>query len=358
MAFMKSSDTQYTVSVLIACYNVDKFIDRGIESVINQTYQYLDIVLVDDGSTDRTYQKCREWSEKDSRIRVVRHKQNLGLGAARNTGIANAMGQYIYFMDVDDVMHSNLIEVCINEMNKNNPDMIVFGFNAILASNPCKIDEVRYKPQTIDCKAKLTETYVDSFLLARHGCGFAWNKFYSTRFINENKLSFGTLKIQQDEPFTMLALKGAKKISVIDDILYDYYIYSSGNNGSRYISDRFDIYLHNHRLFVNFLDNLGISDPRAVVFLNKRLYAGILKYLTYDLKHCDCNLSNKDKKTLFKKVVTNTNAKVAITQIYSTETGRNRYQASLLQKGHYNAFYTYCFIENLLRKIYKSIKTK
>ena len=84
------------VSVVLPIYNVEKYLDRCIESVINQTYKNLEILLVDDGSPDSCPQKCEEWAKKDERIKVI-HKTNAGLGYARNTGIENASGEYICF---------------------------------------------------------------------------------------------------------------------------------------------------------------------------------------------------------------------------------------------------------------------
>lgn len=85
------------VSIVLPIYNVEKYLDRCIESVINQTYRNLEILLVDDGSPDDCPQKCEEWAKKDGRIKVI-HKANAGLGYARNTGIENASGEYICFL--------------------------------------------------------------------------------------------------------------------------------------------------------------------------------------------------------------------------------------------------------------------
>ena len=91
-------DNQILVSVVLPIYNVEKYMDRCINSIINQTYKNLEIILVDDGSPDNCPQKCDDWGIKDSRIKVV-HKKNAGLGMARNTGIENATGDYICFID-------------------------------------------------------------------------------------------------------------------------------------------------------------------------------------------------------------------------------------------------------------------
>ena len=114
------------VSVVIPVYNVEKYLDRCIDSVVNQTYRNIEIILVDDGSPDGCPKKCDEWSEKDSRIKVI-HKENQGLGMARNTGIDNATGEYIFFFDSDDFVETTLVEKCLFAIKTTASDAAVFG---------------------------------------------------------------------------------------------------------------------------------------------------------------------------------------------------------------------------------------
>lgn len=108
---------ELTISIVIPVYNVERYLDRCIQSVVNQTYKKIEILLIDDGSTDRSGKKCDEWEKKDDRIKVI-HKENGGLGSARNVGIKIATGDYIGFVDSDDWisgnMYANLLDLCIN----------------------------------------------------------------------------------------------------------------------------------------------------------------------------------------------------------------------------------------------------
>ena len=97
------------MSIVVPIYNVEKYLDRCIKSIVSQTYGNLEILLVDDGSPDDCPRVCDEWAEKDSRIKVV-HKLNAGLGYARNTGIENATGKYICFFDSDDYIEPDTID--------------------------------------------------------------------------------------------------------------------------------------------------------------------------------------------------------------------------------------------------------
>lgn len=105
------------ISVIVPVYNVEKYMDRCIESIINQTYKNLEIILVNDGSTDLSGKKCDEWAQKDDRIKVI-HKENGGVSSARNAGIDIATGDYIGFVDSDDLLERNMYEILIKDIKK------------------------------------------------------------------------------------------------------------------------------------------------------------------------------------------------------------------------------------------------
>ena len=115
------------VSIVVPVYNVDKYLDKCVNSIINQKYKNLEIILVDDGSTDESGKKCDLWAEKDNRIRVI-HKENGGLSDARNVGIDNSKGYYISFIDSDDFIENDMIEVLLKEIKENNCDISICGY--------------------------------------------------------------------------------------------------------------------------------------------------------------------------------------------------------------------------------------
>ena len=110
------------ISVIVPVYNVEKFLPFCIESIINQTYKDLEIILIDDGSTDTSLAICNEYSKKDKRIKVI-HQENHGLSHARNTGIENASCDYLSFIDADDIISPYFYEYLMNLMQKNNVDI-------------------------------------------------------------------------------------------------------------------------------------------------------------------------------------------------------------------------------------------
>ena len=112
------------VSIVVPIYNTEKYLDECIESIVNQTYKNLEIILIDDGSKDKSPQMCDEWAKKDNRIKII-HKSNEGAGASRNRGIAVATGKFIYFVDSDDYIAPTLVEKCLNAISKSPSAMVM-----------------------------------------------------------------------------------------------------------------------------------------------------------------------------------------------------------------------------------------
>ena len=118
------------VSVVLPIYNVEPYLRRSVDSVINQTYSNLEILLIDDGSRDNCPKMCDELAAADNRIRVI-HKENAGLGMARNTGIENATGTYICFLDSDDYIAPDTVEKCVALFNCTDADTVQYGYHNV-----------------------------------------------------------------------------------------------------------------------------------------------------------------------------------------------------------------------------------
>ena len=115
------------VTVIVPINNVEKYLNQCLYSIINQTYRQLEIILVDDGSIDNSYNIANQYLAKDSRIKLY-HQSNQGLSAARNFGLSKANGDYILFVDSDDFIELNLIECSVNDLEKQDVDMVIFSY--------------------------------------------------------------------------------------------------------------------------------------------------------------------------------------------------------------------------------------
>ena len=118
------------ISVIVPVYKVEQYLDRCLNSLVGQTYGALEIILVDDGSPDSCPQMCEAWAERDPRIRVI-HKQNEGLGLARNSGLAAATGDYVSFVDSDDYMDKNAYAAVMSRLMEEDPDVCYFSLSIL-----------------------------------------------------------------------------------------------------------------------------------------------------------------------------------------------------------------------------------
>lgn len=146
------------ISVIMPIYNTEKYLHRSINSVINQSYKNIEIILVDDGSTDSSPQICDEFAEKDNRIKVI-HKKNEGAAKARNTAISMATGEYLAFVDSDDFIDKAMIERLVNNAKKHNADIAICGFKTTSGneSEAVYIDE----EYVFDSQRALEHLYID-----------------------------------------------------------------------------------------------------------------------------------------------------------------------------------------------------
>ncbi|SDQ11055.1 glycosyltransferase family 2 protein [Streptococcus equinus] len=169
------------VSILVAIYNVEKYIGKCIESIINQDYSNIEIILVDDNSQDNSGKICDEFSNKDSRIRVIHHKQNTKLPGVRNTGLNNATGDYIVFVDGDDWLAEDYVSYMLKVIEQSGSDV---AFNLI---NFTTRDMQQGDNKEIEVWS--AEKALEEFLYPHLTIG-AWNKMFKREVIEENKLRF------------------------------------------------------------------------------------------------------------------------------------------------------------------------
>lgn len=227
------------ISVVVPVYNVEKYLHQSIESIINQTYKNLQIILVDDGSTDNSGKICDEYAEKDSRITVI-HQDNKGAGAAKNTGLDLVEGEYLSLIDSDDYIEPEFYEKMLSAMKKNNSDVVQCLFANVFVNNRY-IRNYNF-PSKSDRKLR-TKKYLFEMLYDWKYAIFA-NKLFKSSLLKDIRFPVGR-KID-DEFFTYKLICNAKKVVNINDCLYNYRMRKTSvmNDNSEYklILDRIDCF--------------------------------------------------------------------------------------------------------------------
>lgn len=203
------------ISVVIPVYNVGLYLERCLNSVVYQTYTNLEIVLIDDGSTDESGLICDEWAQKDNRIRVI-HKKNGGLSDARNYGIKEAHGDYLMFVDSDDAIALSMIQILYDVANRSRADIVFcdYGIEEQIIYRKCNgnIEIVE-----LDKMEALQGLYNEKHIKMVIACG----KLYKRHLFNNNAFEVG--RIHEDEWIMHKLLDESRKIIYVDIPLYFYF---------------------------------------------------------------------------------------------------------------------------------------
>ena len=220
------------ISVIVPIYNVEKYLARCVDSIVNQTYKNLEIILVDDGSPDRCPQMCDDYAEKDSRIKVV-HKNNGGLSDARNAGMAVATGEYISFIDSDDYVSDDFFECLLDVMNKENSDIAECSVVKFYEDN--RFDEFS---DDLSVKTYDTQDAMSALIAENPFHQHVWNKLYKTELVKDIPYAVG--KLNEDEFWTYQVFGRANKVSKLNKTMYYYFQRNSSIMGVGYNIRRLD----------------------------------------------------------------------------------------------------------------------
>lgn len=204
------------VSVIVPIYNVEEYIDKCVESLVNQTYSILEIILIDDGSSDYSPQKCDEWALKDERI-VVIHKNNMGVSYARNTGLDMVNGEYITFVDPDDFLAHNSIEIMLSRIQRDKTDLIVGQFEKVYCDGSQEASEYSWMYDTVIGREEAL-ALVGSKKEPLH-CA-VWAKLYRREVFSQ--LRFPSLKMGEDTYLWPHIIENCNKISITSTVVYYY----------------------------------------------------------------------------------------------------------------------------------------
>ena len=209
------------ISVIVPMYNTEDYIERCIRSIMKQAYKNIEILIVDDGSTDRSLEICQELQREDSRIRIIQ-QENSGVSKARNVGIENSEGEYIGFVDRDDYLANDMYEKLLDCMNKSNSDLASAGaFNVGRNGVPEDSQYINMVEEYVDDKSIL-KAYVDGFLTIA-----VWDKLFTRKVIGD--VRFDSTVFCEDAKFVLDVCSNSKKVICTSERLY-YHLRRCGNS--------------------------------------------------------------------------------------------------------------------------------
>lgn len=233
------------VSIIIPVYNAEKYLEECLTSVVTQSGTDLEVILVNDGSTDNSLTICREFAAADRRIRVA-DQENSGVSAARNLGISMARGEYLLFVDADDFLRPEAVrKICAQLEGQKKPDLLVWGFHTAGEGRIVNdIGLLERNPEGFS-NGELLEHLV-SIAPQERFRGFVWRCAFRKQIIEENRLRFSrTIKMSEDYFFLLQFLMHARSVAVLPEKLYVYRL----NNSS--VTSKYAPNCHNDMAEVN-----------------------------------------------------------------------------------------------------------
>lgn len=333
------------VSIVIPIYNGEKYIETCMESMLGQSYENIEIIMVNDGSKDSSSEICDKYAAGDARVKVI-HQENKGLSGARNAGIAKATGEYVIFFDVDDTVDKDVIKDNIKLATDNNADVVMFCFWYY------NVDTGELKPNPMDrvFVGDAREYFYDYLIPTMDTEVFnaPWNKMIKKSVLEDNNLHFDSrYPIYEDIIFASELFNVVNKIVVNNKMYYKYFVRSSGSLITRFYETFFDSVTQFHTNAMRYCAKYENNESQVRRF-NKL-------YVTLTIMHlkqisCKADLHNDRKYELIKRICDNTQF---IEALNNTElpTSKKKIMRILIMKKRYGAI---CKLYNILNRIQKN----
>lgn len=257
------------VSIIIPVYNVEKYLPECLESVINQTYSNLEIILVDDGSPDKCGEICDKYASFDPRIKVI-HKENGGVSSARNVGIEASTGEWIYFVDSDDTIEKDLISEALNTALTDGTDMCFFDYDRVYEEKSVKQQSIESN-ETIFNNVNDIKTFITYLSKPGSVCFFIINSQAL-----KNKIRFDeSICMAEDELFEFQIYGEISSFSYIHKVFYHYRIRSSSACGTTLSQKKYpEMMYHVYKKMKNIIEDGNYPD-NAIIVSNTKLISRI-----------------------------------------------------------------------------------
>ena len=255
------------ISVVVPVYNVEEFLDDCVQSIVNQTYKNLEIILVDDGSTDHCPEICDKWLERDSRIKVI-HKENGGLSSARNTGIEQSTGDYLGFVDSDDYICPQMYEHLLTVLEKSALKIVSCTYKVVLNSYETELLEAVSIAEELNFKEALDSVFYGELDVA------VWSKLYAREIFDSIRFPVG--ETNEDACVIIPTLNLSGGIVCIREKLYCYRDRANSITHSYWKTDAGIVYKHLQEMKEQ-LENIGFDNLSSFcVHLGRSAYSTAL----------------------------------------------------------------------------------
>lgn len=293
-------------SVVMPIYGVEPYLRKAIQSVLDQTFQDFEIILVNDCSPDNSAAICEEFCERYDNIHAFYHESNRGLSAARNTGFSQVHGKYVWFMDSDDYVEADLFEKVYESLKKSPAEVVVFGcVEDYYDKNGQQTKSVVMSPREAYCR---TPQEVRSHILELETgtfYGYAWNKFYSTEHIRRHQLSYENVVLIEDIKFNVAFFDDVTAMNVLAITPYHYAKRGTTSLTAKFVPEYYAVHRERVRLLYEQQTRWETinSDAKSV------LATIFVRYIFSALsRNCDprAHMNHTDRKAFLRQVFEDT----------------------------------------------------
>lgn len=336
------------VSIIIPCYGVEEYLDRCVESIVNQTLKDIEIILVDDGSPDKVPQMCDIWAKKDLRIKVI-HKQNEGLGLARNSGLELASGEYVAFVDSDDYVDTSMYEKLYSAATKTCSDVVFCGYYSEISQSKwiSYIDQRTCGLITGDEVKKYLLDMVAGNPMERkerlHSMS-VWHSIYKKGLIDKHSLKFESERVvlSEDIPFQTDILLNSNRLYYLQEALY-FHCLNKESLSSTFKSDKYKKISVLCQVLTDKLKGIDSASYRI-----DRLYIGYTRSQIQTLYKSNVH----HKKNVLRKLLSEDKQLKSISKRYPTDSLPlyNRIFFNLSIGNHVLLLHYYCKLVVLIKK--------
>lgn len=278
------------ISIIVPVYNSEKFLEKCILSVLNQTFKEFELILINDGSTDRSKEICDYYRNKDNRVKVV-HKFNTGVSETRNIGLDISTGEYVCFIDSDDYIDSRMLEELYNYTENGYIDIIVSGMYFERYDNGSWENKIEYyEAYNIQQIKYLIKNLFESYLLYN-----PVGKLYKKEIIDIHNIRFDkNMSFGEDPVFNCEFMKYISNIKNIDKCYYNYVKHGDTSLSIRYDKSKYESNKKMHNELTNLMEYYQIQNEEITLILKQR-YKKELCDMLFTIGRADENIKNKEK---------------------------------------------------------------
>lgn len=294
-------------SIIMPVFNTEKYLSKAINSILNQTFNDFELILIDDCSNDKSYDICKDYADNDARIKLLKNNINLGVAKSRNKALSIISGEYLTFVDSDDYVELNLLEVAYSKLKNNRIDLLKYSCkeeyikkeNNIAYSKLCQLENC-----FIEDKIKIQNQILEMEKVPLFG--YLWNSFYKIEIVNKNNISFNeNCIVNEDFAFNVKYILHIKNLCCINFCGYHYIKRDNSSLSTKKQDNYYELHMMKIRLFLNMcneFNNLTQKNKEIIFWMYTRyIYSTIERNLNNNRKDIVALIDKIKKDDLYKE---------------------------------------------------------